>query len=286
MSKALRQTVGTLLRTAAARLQSSSPSPEIDAELLLLHALGWPRIRLFTDAGAPLDHERIAAIDELLERRVAGEPVAYILGSRGFWTLDLDVDARVLIPRPETELVVERALALTSADSALAVADLGTGSGAIALALASERPHWHIFATDQSCDALAVAGANAERLGLRVEWRRSRQGTWFAPLTERHFHLIVSNPPYVAAGDHHLQAGDCRFEPASALASGEDGLSDIRSIIRDAPEHLAAGGWLILEHGYDQGAAVAHLMRQRGFRDVQGHRDLGGQDRVTEGRIG
>jgi len=269
-----------LLRQAASELETCSPSPRTDAELLFQHALGWSRTALFTRADTVLNHHQQSAVQALLHRRLQGEPVAYITGTRGFWTLDLAVDRRVLIPRPETELLVERALALTGQAAELTVLDLGTGSGAVALALASERPHWSITASDMSDDALAVARHNATRLCLAVEWLR---GSWFAPLAQRRFHLITSNPPYIPGRDVHLSQGDLRFEPVTALAAGDDGLDDLRAIIHQAPEHLHHGGWLVVEHGYDQGRAVADLFRARGFATVRGHKDMGDQDRLTEG---
>lgn len=277
------QTVRAALREAATSLEASSPSPHTDAELLILHALQWPRARLFTAADTIPDSVQRADIKTLLNRRLAGEPVAYITGTRGFWTLDLHVDQRVLIPRPETELVIERALALHSADSVLSAADLGTGSGAIALALASERPAWDMTATDRSADALTVARGNGRRLGLTVDWR---QGEWFTPLAGQRFELLLSNPPYVAEDDLHLDQDDVRFEPRTALTAGPTGQDDLLHIIAAAPQHLEPGGWLILEHGYDQADAVADAMRKSGFENVASHRDLAGQPRVTEGRMG
>jgi len=217
----------------------------------------------------------------LLARRVAGEPVAYLLGHRGFWTLDLAVSPATLIPRPETELLVELALARLPADTPLAVADLGTGSGAIALALASERPQVDVTATDLSAAALDMARGNAARNGLaRV---RFVQGAWFAPLQGMRFDLIASNPPYIASNDPHLQQGDLRHEPATALASGIDGLDDLRLIVADAGAHLLPGGWLLIEHGWDQGAAIRALFEHAGFEQVYTERDLEQRDRVTRG---
>lgn len=252
-----------------------------EAELLLLHVLGKPRSWLFAHATDPVDTDAAQAFHALLARRVAGEPVAYLLGQRGFWTLDLVVSPATLIPRPETELLVELALARLPADTAFAVADLGTGSGAIALALASERPLAAVVATDVSAAALEVARANAVRNGLaRV---RFMPGSWFAPLQGMRFDLIASNPPYIASDDPHLQQGDLRHEPASALASGVDGLDDIRVIVAAAPSHLQVGGWLLIEHGWDQGEAIRALFAQAGFAQVCTERDLEQRDRVTLG---
>jgi len=252
-----------------------------EAELLLLHVLGKPRSWLFAHATDPVEAGDAADFHALLARRVAGEPVAYLLGHRGFWTLDLAVSPATLIPRPETELLVELALARLPVDTALAVADLGTGSGAIALALASERPQVDVTATDLSAAALDVARGNAARNGLaRV---RFVQGAWFAPLQGMRFDLIASNPPYIASNDPHLQQGDLRHEPATALASGIDGLDDIRLIVADAGAHLLPGGWLLIEHGWDQGAAIRALFEHAGFEQVYTERDLEQRDRVTRG---
>lgn len=252
-----------------------------EAELLLLHVLGKPRSWLFAHATDPVETGDAVAFHALLARRVAGEPVAYLLGHRGFWTLDLAVSPATLIPRPETELLVELALARLPVDTALAVADLGTGSGAIALALASERPQVDVTATDLSAAALDMARGNAARNGLaRV---RFVQGAWFAPLQGMRFDLIASNPPYIASNDPHLQQGDLRHEPATALASGIDGLDDIRLIVAGAGAHLLPGGWLLIEHGWDQGAAIRALFEHAGFEQVHTERDLEQRDRVTRG---
>lgn len=271
--------VRQLLADAAAALPGVEGRHE--AELLLLHVLGRERSWLFAHATDPVDAADAARFAGLLARRVAGEPVAYLVGHRGFWTLDLAVNPATLIPRPETELLVELALARLPADTALAVADLGTGSGAIALALASERPQASVVATDASAAALEVARANAVRNALaRV---RFLHGPWFAPLQGMRFDLIASNPPYIASDDPHLQQGDLRHEPASALASGIDGLDDIRVIVAGAAAHLHPGGWLLIEHGWDQGAAIQALLRQAGLEQVCTERDLEQRDRVTLG---
>lgn len=253
-----------------------------DAALLLAHALGKPRSWLFAHADDLLGEADAARFDALLARRVAGEPVAYLTGSRGFWTLDLAVTPATLVPRPETELLVELALARLPAVAPVRVADLGTGSGAIALALAKERPRAHVVATDASPEALEVARGNAVR--NRIGNVAFRLGSWLAPLAGECFDLIASNPPYIADGDPHLSQGDLRFEPAMALSCGADGLDAIRIIVRDAPACLRPGGWLLLEHGWDQGEAVRALLAEAGFVDAATARDLEGRDRITLGR--
>lgn len=269
-------TLDVALRNAAGRIDA------VDAQWLLLHVLQQPHGWLFAHRGDSLREDVAAAFETLVARRERGEPVAYLTGRRGFWSLDLDVDAAVLIPRPETELLVELALQRIAPESAATIADLGTGSGAIALALARERPRAQVHAVDASAAALAVAGRNARRLGLRNV--ALHEGDWFAPLAGLRFAMIASNPPYIESGDPHLTQGDLRFEPALALASGADGLDAIRSIVRDAPAHLDAGGWLLLEHGWNQGAAVRALLEAAGLDEVATHRDLEGRDRVTLGR--
>ena len=253
-----------------------------DAEALLLHVLHKPRSWLFAHAEEVLPAETIAAFDALLARRAAGEPLAYITGRRGFWTLDLEVTPATLIPRPETELLVELALQRIPLDVAIRIADLGTGSGAIALALASERAQAKVSAVDASAAALAVAARNAQRLGIaNAEFIC---GDWFAPLNGRQFALIVSNPPYIASDDPHLAQGDLRYEPGTALTSGVDGLHDIRRIVSDAPAWLEPGGWLLLEHGWDQAEAVRNLLAETGYVEVFTARDLEHRERVSGGR--
>jgi len=273
-------TVNGLLREAAAH-----PDPESrhEAEVLLAHALGKDRAWLFAHADCVPDAQAQGRFRDLLAARQGGEPLAYLLGRRGFWTLDLEVNPAVLIPRMETELLVELALARIPQGSGLRIADLGTGSGAIALAIASERPACRVLATDASSAALTVARANAARLGMaNVEFA---QGNWCAPLAGKRFDLIVSNPPYIAAGDPHLGQGDLRFEPGAALASGVDGLDAIREIVQNAPSHLVAGGALLLEHGNGQGDAVRRLLLELGFADARTWQDLEGRDRVSGGSI-
>jgi release factor glutamine methyltransferase len=253
-------------------------SHTLDVQLLLAHALGKNRTYLATHPEAVPTAEQIASFEGLLDRRAAGEPIAYIVGYRDFWTLTLAVNPSVLVPRPETELLVERALALGPAGAG-AVADLGTGSGAIALALASERPQWSVTAVDISAAALATARANAASLELSVEFL---EGAWFTPLKNRRFHVVASNPPYVSDGDDALKDATLQHEPQIALASGADGLTAIREIVLAAPDYLERHGWLILEHGSDQAAAVAHELEGRGFGHVTSHRDLAGHWRLTE----
>lgn len=254
----------------------------LDAELLLLHVVHKPRSWLFAHVDDVLDTDVQTAYANLIERRASGEPVAYITGQRGFWSLDLEVTPATLIPRPETELLVELALQRLPDDVACSVADLGTGSGAIALAIACERPHAQVIATDASADALAVAQRNAQRHAIgNVTFVH---GDWLTPLAGRRFELIVSNPPYIEAADPHLGQGDLRFEPISALASGNDGLDDIRRIVRDAASHLHPGGWLLFEHGWNQGDAVRALLHEAGYAEVFTAVDLEQRDRISGGR--
>ncbi|WP_165665385.1 peptide chain release factor N(5)-glutamine methyltransferase [Metapseudomonas otitidis] len=258
-----------------------SPSPRLDAELLLAAALGKPRSFLHTWPERVVSGEAAERYARYLERRRQGEPVAYILGHQGFWSLDLEVAPHTLIPRPDTELLVETALALVTLPQAR-VLDLGTGTGAIALALACERQGWQVTGVDRISEAVALAERNRERLGLgNAAFRESH---WFSALGAECYDLIVSNPPYIAAQDPHLAQGDVRFEPASALVAGADGLDDIRLIVSQAPAHLNAGGWLLLEHGYDQAAAVRELLAREGFDAVESRRDLGGHERISLGR--
>ncbi len=252
-----------------------------DAELLLAAAAGLTRGRLLARAEEPLAAPVAERFAELCRRRARGEPVAYLLGRREFWSLDFDVDPAVLVPRPETELLVQRVLDNVAAPAAF-VADLGTGSGAIAIAIAHERPGWRVVATDASQAALAVARGNGERLVPgRVEWLT---GDWFEPLAGRRFDAIASNPPYISGDDPALASDGVRFEPRAALTPGGDGLEALATLIDGAPVHLAAGGWLMLEHGATQGVALRERLVARGFTHVTSHRDLAGHERVTEGK--
>lgn len=270
------ESIDTLLRAARARLPSG------EAELLLGHVLGRGGAWLFAHGDDTASAVEQAAFQALVERRAGGEPVAYLTGHRGFWRFDLEVGPDTLIPRPETERLVELALERLPRGVAQRVADLGTGSGAIALALALERPEAEVHAVDASPGALTVARANARRLGLgRVVFH---EGSWWGPLAGSRFDLVASNPPYIADHDPHLGEGDLRHEPRSALASGLDGLDDLRVIVAGAPAHLRPGGWLLVEHGWDQGAAVRALFNAAGMVDVATETDLEARDRVTRGR--
>jgi len=254
----------------------------LEARLLLAAGLECDLSRLFAYPEQQLDASQLQRYQNLLLRRCIGEPLAYITGSREFWSLELEVGPDVLIPRPETELLVEQCLTLGDAESRLRVLDLGTGSGAVALAIARERPHWRILATDRSAKALAVAQRNAGR--HRLDNLEFLQGSWYQaiPADER-FDLIVSNPPYVAAEDPHLRRGDLRFEPREALTPGSSGLEAFEQIIQGAQRHLRNPGWLMLEHGLEQAEAVQALLLRHGFSRVSGHTDLEGRDRVTRG---
>lgn len=282
-------TVEALLNRGRQRLSGAGPqtgaaaaAAGLEVELLLSYVLAVPRARLKSHPETPVEPSAAERFLALLARRAAGEPLAYLTGRREFWSLELAVTPEVLIPRPETELLVERALAAGAAEP-LRVADLGTGSGAVALALARERPFWRIVATDVSAPALAVARANAAALGLsHVEFL---SGSWFEPLGQARFDLIVSNPPYVAAGDPALSSPALAFEPALALTPpGGDALASLRVLAHGAPAHLTPGGWLLLEHGATQGRQVRAELVAAGFTHVRSHRDLAGHERMTEGQ--
>lgn len=272
-------TIAALLRTAGSQLESTTP--RLDAELLLGFVLQKNSAWLLAHSNDELSLPSREKFLELLERRISGEPIAHIVGSRGFWTLDLSVTADTLIPRPETELLVELAISKCASDKKLRILDLGTGTGAIALAIASECKNTEIIAVDKSIGALEVARENGRRNNLQVEFIES---DWFAALVDKKFDLIVSNPPYIPDQDPHLLQGDLRFEPIAALASGTDGLSDIRLIIVQAPQYCLPDAWLMIEHGFDQGEAIRTLFSEAGFINIETVQDLEQRDRVTIGQ--
>lgn len=264
-------------------------SPRADADVLLCHLLGCRRSYLMTWPERTLDAAQQARLQDWLSRRLNGEPIAHLIGEREFWSLPLKVSPATLIPRPDTEVLVEQALARlpprpASPDQAsCALLDLGTGTGAIALALKSERPDADVWAVDRMPEAAALARANSAALGLPIT---VRDGSWFEPLSGApRFGMIVSNPPYIDGADPHLAEGDVRFEPRSALVADEQGLADIRLIVASAPAHLLPGGWLLLEHGWQQGEAVRQLLLQHGYSQVETVRDYGDNERVTLGRL-
>lgn len=271
-------TCESLICEASRRIVSDTP--RLDAELLLSHVTGLGRTSFRAWPERVVEAAQVEAFEALVAERVAGKPIAYLLGHQEFWSLPLKVSPSTLIPRPDTECLVEVALSLTLPAKAR-VLDLGTGTGAIALALASEHPEWQVSACDTVDEAVAVASENARALGLSVSVVRSH---WFDDLPPGSFDLIVSNPPYIKEGDHHLAEGDVRFEPGSALVSGVDGLDDIREIVIRAPDWLAGNGWLLVEHGYDQAGAVQALFRARGFGSVESRQDYGQRDRMTLGQ--
>jgi release factor glutamine methyltransferase len=261
-------------------LQSALPLDPLENRILLCHALGLSRVALITQSERSLTEDEAARLAGLVERRTFGEPIAYIVGAREFFGLQLQVNDAVLIPRPETELLVELALERLPPQGRLL--DMGTGSGAIAVSVAHTRPDAAVTALDFSGAALDVARANANTHGATVRFLRS---DWFASLDQERFHVIASNPPYIAAGDEHLLRGDLRFEPNMALTDRADGLSALRAIVHGAAAHLEPGGWLLLEHGYDQAAQVRELLAAQGYADVQSWRDLAGIERASGGRI-
>ncbi|WP_429066214.1 peptide chain release factor N(5)-glutamine methyltransferase [Aeromonas bestiarum] len=264
-------------------------SPRADADVLLCHLLDCRRSYLMTWPERELDAAQQARLQDWLSRRLNGEPIAHLIGEREFWSLPLKVSPATLIPRPDTEVLVEQALARlpprpAAPDQApCALLDLGTGTGAIALALKSERPDADVWAVDRMPEAAALARANSAALGLPIT---VRDGSWFEPLSGAPcFGMIVSNPPYIDGADPHLAEGDVRFEPRSALVADEQGLADIRLIVAGAPAHLLPGGWLLLEHGWQQGEAVRQLLLQHGYSQVETVRDYGDNERVTLGRL-
>lgn len=277
-------TLRTLLASTTTTLAALGADARREAEALVFAALAIPRSRAITDPDWPVPEALALRVHEWAHRRAAGEPFAYLSGEREFWSRSFEVNSAVLVPRPETELLVERALRAGESFGAgpVRAVDLGTGSGAIAVTIALERPTWHVHAVERSADALNVARHNAARLGAtRVVFHA---GSWFAPLSEQRFELIVSNPPYVAADDPVLHADGLRHEPSAALTPGTDAFADLQHILEQAPLHLTAGGVLLLEHGNTQAAELRSRLVARGFAHVVSHRDLAGHERVTEGR--
>lgn len=271
-----------LVRQAAHTLSSCSDTARLDAELLLCHVIDKPRTWLYTWGDQSLGANVHTAFSVLLERRKGGEPVAYIIGEREFWGLPLYTAPHTLIPRPDTELVVEAALARAT-NTHGQLLDLGTGTGAIALAFASERPEWQITGLDVMGEAVMLAQRNAQRLGIsNVSFLESN---WFTALSETDdYELIVSNPPYIAVDDHHLDEGDVRFEPRSALVAENEGLADLHHLVTTAWQYLKPGGWLLLEHGWTQADAVCAMLMSMGYERVESLRDLGQQPRVSLGQ--
>ncbi len=255
----------------------------LEANLLLQHVLHVNRAWVITHDRDVLNADQQAEFQLLLKRRLDGEPIAYIVGFREFYGLQLKVSSVTLIPRPDTETLVEAALEKIPLDKAWHILDLGTGTGAVALAIAKHRNNCEVTAVDQSSDALSVTLENAQ--SLKLNNLRLIESNWFSELQGEGFDLIVSNPPYIAQDDEHLKQGDLRFEPISALASGVDGLDDIRKIIQDAPDYLKTNGWLMLEHGFDQADSVATLLKARGFNQIAHVKDIAGRLRVTFGAI-
>lgn len=277
-------TIATCLRRAL-ELQNVSESARLDIELLLAHILKKNRVYLFTWPEKILTPEQAAAFDIFFQRRLSGEPIAHIIGQREFWSLPLAVDNTTLIPRPDTELLVETALELFAQDSSTKIRkllDLGTGSGAIVLAMASEKPHWQCVGVDKYSAAVALAEKNCTHLQLtNVE---IRQSDWFSAVGEQGFDVIVSNPPYIDPDDPHLQQGDVRFEPLTALIAANNGMADIEQIAQQALQYLLPAGWLLIEHGYNQGKAARELFIRCGYQNVATLRDMSGNERVTLGQ--
>lgn len=266
----------------ATELQGVSDTARLDVELLLAKALEKPRSYLYTWPEKVLTQTQYERFVQSLDRRKRGEPIAYLLGEKEFWSLSLSVNPSTLIPRPDTELLVETALSLVPDDHVCRALDLGTGTGAIALALASERPDWQIVAVDNSSAAVNLAIENCQRHGFaNVE---VGQSNWFFNLAGHCFDLIIANPPYIDERDPHLQEGDVRFEPHSALIAKDQGLADIQTIIDRARQHLSADAWLIIEHGYDQGEKVRRLYARMGYANIATKQDLSGRDRLTLGQ--
>jgi len=274
----MKHSIKAALDLAVTRLQNCDHAC-LDAEVLLTHVLNKPRSHLHAWPEAELSEDQTLRFANLVELRAEGRPVAYLTGHREFWSLDLEITTDTLIPRPETELLVEKTLALLPAHENLRIADLGTGSGAIAIALAQERKPWALYAVERSLTGTCVAQRNARRLGVHNVCFVN--ASWCDALADASFHAIVSNPPYVADQDPHLRQGDVRFEPVSALASGSDGLDDIKKLIAETPRILKTGGWILLEHGFDQAKFIRNLLKIKGFINTATVHDLAGLERVS-----
>lgn len=274
--------VRSLLTWAIRSLQKST-TPHLDAEILLAHVLGLSRAQIIARHDAVIESQAEQKFRQLIIRRQAGEPIAYILGYREFWSLQLEVSPATLIPRPETELLVELALQKFPANENIHVLDLGTGSGAIALAIAHERPQWSVVATDRSTAALAIATRNAERLNIHnVSFR---QGNWCEALSSTEFfHLIISNPPYIAENDPHLLQQDLQFEPRDALVAGKNGIAELHLIVQQARHHLLKEGQLLLEHGFDQKKFLMEILHEHHYTQIENHADFSGNTRVCTAR--
>lgn len=282
MTEPLTTNIRTVLKQATDRLMVVSDSPSLDADVLMCFVLNKPRGYLVAWGDQPLTRKQDEQFESYIERRAAGEPVAHITGKREFWSLNIEVNRHTLIPRPDTELLVEAALELIPEKKTIMIADLGTGSGAVGLAIAWERHQSHVTAVDNSFRALTMAKKNAATLHImNIDYR---EGDWCEPLGDERFQVIVSNPPYVPENDPHLQTAEIQYEPRRALAAGEDGLDAIRAILQQAPQHLYSGGWLLLEHGYNQGNAVNRMMMETGFQQVSTRIDLAGHARVCVGQ--
>jgi release factor glutamine methyltransferase len=275
--------LGSVHQEAVEQLKPCSDSARMDADLILSFALQIPRTRFITQAELPVGNQQYQIIQELIKQRKSGLPVSYITGRKGFWDVELFVSEHTLIPRPETELLVEFALSVFPANKPLNVIDLGTGTGAIAIAIARSRPNWQVFATDVSEPALKVAKQNCDKYKLsNIELMQS---DWFSTIDDNlSFDLIISNPPYVAESDTHLSEGDVRFEPIIALSSGPQGLDDLQKIVAHSKDYLNEHGWLIVEHGFDQDEAVKSLFTQHGYATIQQGMDLNGHIRATYGQ--
>jgi len=276
-------TLGTIHQAAIEQLKPCSDSARLDADIILAFALDIPRTRFITQADTPISDSQFDTIQDLISKRQSGLPVSYVIGTQGFWDLELIVNEHTLIPRPETEQLVEFALAIFPKDKQISVIDLGTGTGAIAIAIAKSRPNWHVVACEKSKEALKVARENSEHYQLKnIELIES---DWFSAVdSDLSFDLIISNPPYISEQDPHLTQGDVKFEPITALSAGPDGLDDICQIVRSAKEYLNEHGWLIVEHGYDQGEAVKALFAKHGYHTIQQGLDLNGHTRMTYGQ--